>query len=100
MQGCYNNRLVMNDAVFPHWIYCSDGTETQCFWYLRETDKGKDFRLVDARGASNKRAFDQQALANGLADVIGETVDPENLPITDVKLIFAKESMSLQVFSV
>lgn len=81
LQGWQTNLLVKNDAVFPHWI-----DNSQCFWYTRQTENGKEFRLVDANAATNIRAFDQQALANALTEITGESIDPENLPLTDVSM--------------
>ena len=71
-----DNKLVCNDAVFPHWI---DGSPA--FWYLRQTRAGKEFRLVDAEAATNKPAFNHEALATAFTKVSGQQADPENLPV-------------------
>ena len=80
-QGVLTKRLILNDAVFPHWIEGSD-----FFWYLRETRAGKEYRLVNPKEASNQPAFDHQALADALAKASAQTVDPENLPISTLKI--------------
>lgn len=77
MQGVLSNRVAMNDAVFPHWI-----GDSQCFWYIRETKEGKQFRLVDAKEGSNAEAFDHKVLADRLSSVTGKSIDHQNLPIS------------------
>ena len=81
MKGVLSNSIVMNDAVFPHWI---EGSHS--FWYQRETRNGKQFRLVDADEASNMPAFDHQALANALQNVAGYAVNHQDLTVTDVAI--------------
>ena len=34
MQGYLTNRLVLNDAVFPHWITDSQKSNEHFFWYI------------------------------------------------------------------
>ena len=84
MQGMLTNKIALNDAVFPHWI-----EDTDCFWYLRDTKEGKEFRLVDAKAGSNTAAFDHQALAAALSTAAGQSVVTENLPITELALSLA-----------
>ncbi len=79
MQGTLTNRIVMNDAVFPHWISDSD------FWYKRETSHGMEFRLVDANTGINILAFDHKLLANVLSKEIGKDIDYQDLPIRHVR---------------
>ena len=96
-QGILSKKLVLNDAVFPHWIESSD-----CFWYLRETREAnesseaagqgpfvisdREYRLVDANAATNLPAFDHQALADALTAFSEQSVDPKNLPISDINI--------------
>lgn len=96
MQGYATNRFVMNDAVFPYWITCSDGSDSYCFWYVRETKQGKEFRLVNAKAATNTRAFDHQALAASLTRVMGQVVDSKNLPISDVSITLSPLKICFQ----
>lgn len=84
MEGYLTNRLVQNDAVFPHWIFYADGSGSQCFWYIRDTKKGREFRWVDARAATNTPAFDHQWLASLLTELTGQPADAHNLPLRDV----------------
>ena len=53
MQGYLTNRLVLNDAVFPHWITDSLESNVHFFWYIKQTKMGKELRLVDAKLGSN-----------------------------------------------
>ena len=79
MQGLLTNRLIMNDAVFPHWI-----ESHHCFWYIREIREGKEFRLVNAKTSTNTPAFDHKALADALSHSCGQSIDIHNLPIHDL----------------
>jgi len=82
MQGIMTKSVVMNDAVFPHWI-----EESHCFWYIRETKNGKEFRLVNAESASNILAFNHKALAEILTTTTGKNIDFQDLPIENVTII-------------
>lgn len=86
IQGYLTGNLVLNDAVFSHWIIDKDGCESRFFWYLRQLKDGKEFRLVDVLSSSNDKAFDHGALALLLEGIVGEYVDPGNLPITKVSM--------------
>ena len=90
MQGIMTKSVVMNDAVFPHWI-----EESHCFWYIRETKNGKEFRLVNAESASNILAFNHKALAEILTTTTGKNIDFQDLPIENVTII----SSPLQICS-
>ena len=86
--GIFNNKLHFNDAVFPIWI-----ENTDCFWYERtiktgidEKGRGKEYRMVNAKLASNKLAFDHVECAAALAEAAKTEVDAENLPIDTVKI--------------
>ena len=81
LQGFMSNHLVLNDAVFPHWI-----SGSECFWYKRETREFGEYRLVNARLKTNQLAFDHQALADSLALVSGRKIDHLELPITEVEI--------------
>ena len=84
LHGYLSSKLVLNDAIFPHWIIGSN-----CFWYERETrgKPGKQFRLVDATDGNNVEAFDFQELARALESVaVDEVVDPMSLVIQVVDI--------------
>ena len=86
MQGYLTNRLVLNDAVFPHWIASADGVTKHHFWYRQETKQGWKFRLVNTESANNIVAFDHRVLANLLKESIGSDIDPEKLPLKNVSI--------------
>jgi dipeptidyl-peptidase-4 len=79
VDGNLSSNVVKNDCVFPHWI---EGRE--CFWYLRETTNGHDYRLVNAEMGSNDPAFDHQALADALGATLNQEFNPESLSIADL----------------
>ena len=81
MQGFNSNSLLMNDAVFPHWIKGSD-----CFWYERDTRNGRDFYLVNASTKTRTPAFDHKNLASELTKKTEKEIDPLNLPIENVHM--------------
>ena len=91
MQGYQTNRLVCNDAVFPHWI-----SNSQCFWYIRKTHSGKEYRLVNAPATSNEEAFNHEALATQLGKLTNQILDPKNLPITGVSIDLAPRKVSFK----
>ena len=93
MQGMLSKELTLNDAVFPHWIDDSD-----CFWYLRDTKDGKEFRRVDAAKAENLSAFDHDALAKALSSASGQTVDARDLPITELTFILQPLQIQFSAF--
>ncbi|WP_417466194.1 DPP IV N-terminal domain-containing protein [Kordiimonas sp.] len=108
-QSLLSGRLVLNDAVYPHWI-----EDSGCFWYQRQTrdegkgragngyGEGKEFRLVDAGVGTNVPAFDHQALADALlaqsADAIEQGCDPWNLPLQHVSITLAPLEVRFEAF--
>lgn len=91
LRGMHSTELVKNDILFPHWIENSN-----CFWYQRSLTSGKQYRLVNARTLSNEVAFDHCALGDALADVVGDLVNSEDLPIGQVVI---KPSCSQVIFT-
>ncbi|MDB9953748.1 S9 family peptidase [Porticoccaceae bacterium] len=92
MQGMISNRVVKNDTLFPNWI-----PNSEYFWYRRDTKSGnKEFRLVDAKSASNNSAFDHQALANSLTQATGKPVDSLNLPFKDIEITLSPPQIRFQ----
>ena len=76
-QGMFNKSVARNTTLFPVWI------DSSSFWYEREQNPGKEFRLVDAEKGTNVEAFNHQRLAEALFDATGEPVDADNLPINN-----------------
>ena len=74
--GMFGKSAARNTTLFPVWI-----DDSNCFWYERELEAGKEFRLVDAEKGTNTVAFNHQTLAKGLEAATGELVDADNLPI-------------------
>ena len=93
LQGVLNTHLVRNDAVYPHWI-----EKSHCFWYLKDTENGKQFRMVNVDAASNTVAFDHQALADGLALATGQTINADNLPIKHVTFSLSPTQIGFRAF--
>ena len=71
--GQFTNKGYMNDMVIAHWI-----EDSESFFYVRQTKKGREFRLVNAQEATNVCAFDHQALASSLSSLSGRAFDAEN----------------------
>ena len=84
VDGVWSKNLVINDGVFPHWI--GDG---DYFWYQRDTAEGKEYRLVDANLAINKKAFNHEMLAAALQTESGQVLNALDLAITveDITLL-------------
>ena len=98
MQGYQTNQLVLNDAIFPHWITSTDSSNSGFFWYLRETKTGKEFRLVDVGNTSNTPAFDHDALATSLSEATGKVIDSEDLPFVEITLDLSTLRVRFQAF--
>ena len=83
----YNQSMVLNAQIVPHWIGSSD-----CFWYSRKTRQagevgiGTEYRMVNAKATTHTEAFDHSLLAQALAAVAGEEVNPNSLPISGLEL--------------
>ena len=61
-QGQLTTNIIKNDVILPHWI----GT-SECFWYVRSGEKGREFCLVNAKDATKGLAFDHEILADSIA---------------------------------
>ena len=109
MQGFGKCNIVANSTLFPIWI---EGTD--CFWYERDisihknTENldqplakwDKEYRLVNAKEATNDLAFDHNSLAVSLAEAINQTVDKNQLPITNVQMqLDASQQVNKVLFS-
>ena len=84
----YGESMVLNAQIYPHWIGDSD-----CFWYSRSFRKNPDlaaqiateYRLVNAKMATNNEAFDHVELATALQEASGQPVDALSLPIDNLE---------------
>ena len=95
----YNQSMVLNAQIFPHWIGDSD-----CFWYSRKNRLNgekcaTEYRLVNASSASNTNAFDHELLAQALRKASGQSVDSDNLPISDLILEFSPARATFAAFN-
>ena len=97
MQGYWSRTIVANSTLYPIWIEGSD-----CFWYEREltTDHNiknldeplikwdKEYRLVNAKAATNSIAFDHAALAAALSEQNPDesSIDKNRMPISKVQM--------------
>jgi len=93
LQGWLTTKVVKNDIVHPHWIEGS-----HCFWYIRTTENGNEFCLVDVDTDSNTLAFDHKALADSLALVTGQTVSVDKLPIKEVTITLSPTQICFRAF--
>ena len=73
-EGQFTNKGFMNDMVIAHWI-----ADNESFFYVRQTKKGRELRLVNVKEATNVCAFDHQALASSLSSLLGRVLDADNL---------------------
>ncbi len=88
LQGFLSKKMAINTVVNPNWI-----GESDCFWYIRDSKDGKEFRLVDAKAATNELAFDHLGLATALAAASAQPVDVKNLPFAAIE--FTNDSSSI-----
>lgn len=88
----YNAKHVLYAGVVPHWV-----NQTSAFWYVRQTEKGKEYVKVDA--ASNKRTalFDQQKMAAVLTEKAGREINAYNLPLQNCRLNISLDTLRFQL---
>ena len=93
IQGYTTTNLVKNDAIFPTWVEGGD-----CFWYERTHKTGKEYRLVNAKSATNKIAFDHDEFAIALAKVSGQKVNAKDLPISHITITLSPLTVFFTAF--
>lgn len=72
----YSQSHVLYADVEPHWI-----ENTDSFWYIRNTERGREYALVDARGARLTDLFNHEQLAERLSAMSGKKVEPYRIYI-------------------
>ena len=87
----FSENMELHARVFPNWI--GDGHR---FWYERIHKTATEFRLVDAKAATNSNAFDHEKLAVALEDKTGYKVAANALPISN--LDFSGVSFTFDAF--
>lgn len=71
--------LVHRDNIDPHWA-----EDAPLFWYRVDTQRGKEFFLVDAEEGSKQPFFDQRELAQKLSEALDKQIAPYDLPFSDL----------------
>jgi len=72
---------VFKQRITAHWFAGNNK-----FWYRNDLAGGlREFILVDAEAGVRRRAFDHQRLAEALARRLATTVEPDKLPIEDLR---------------
>ena len=112
LKGKKNNDIVRNDTVHPHWINYADGSDSDYFWYQKQTAAGKEFRWVDVGAETNEPAFDHALLASLLTEALSnvkgliednqetaclqeksdQAINPLDLPLTAVAISASKSA--------
>ncbi len=75
-------KLIQSPRVAANWI-----RNTETFWYRNRTDRGTEFLLVDAVAGTKVPAFDHARLAEVISGIIGEPVEPFELPLFRIELV-------------
>ena len=88
-RGAYDKSIARNTTLYPHWVGDSD-----TFWYVRDTSKGKTFQWVDASTGNNQAAFDHDALCTALTKASGEILSADNLPVDELDLTQAPAQLT------
>lgn len=52
----YSAKHVLYSNVVPHWV-----EDTDVFWYIRNTARGKEYIKVDAKQSKRSALFDQKS---------------------------------------
>ncbi len=92
-QGLYTKNIARNDILFPHWI-----NGTNCFWYVRDLEEGKEYRLVNSDSRTNEVAFDHIMLAKALSKSTNENIESHSLPIKKVEIKLVPLEITFSAF--
>ena len=85
--------VVLNANVLPVWI-----SDTNQFWYQRQTREGWEFRRVDAERFENRPAFCHSTVAHALEKASGEATDAAKLPISEVEMFYSPGVVEFNAF--
>lgn len=84
----YNAKHVLYAGVVPHWV-----DQTSAFWYVRQTEKGKEYVKVDAASKKRTALFDQQKMAAALTEKAGRAINAYNLPLQNCRLNISLDTL-------
>ena len=79
-------------GVVPHWV-----DQTSAFWYVRQTEKGKEYVKVDAASKKRTALFDQQKMAAALTEKAGREINAYNLPLQNCRLNISLDTLRFQL---
>ena len=88
----YNTKHVLYAGVVPHWV-----DQTSAFWYVRQTEKGKEYVKVDAASKKRTALFDQQKMAAALTEKAGREINAYNLPLQNCQLNISLDTLRFQL---
>jgi dipeptidyl aminopeptidase/acylaminoacyl peptidase len=88
----YNVKHVLYAGVVPHWV-----DQTSAFWYVRQTEKGKEYVKVDAASKKRTALFDQQKMASALTEKAGREINAYNLPLQNCRLNISLDTLRFQL---
>ena len=87
----YSQSHVLYADVEPHWI-----ENTDSFWYIRNTERGREYALVDARGARRTDLFNHEQLAERLSAMSGKKVEPYRIYINKMRTDRTAENLRFE----
>ena len=88
----YNAKHVLYAGVVPHWV-----DQTSAFWYVRQTEKGKEYVKVDDASKKRTALFDQQKMASALTEKAGREINAYNLPLQNCRLNISLDTLRFQL---
>jgi dipeptidyl aminopeptidase/acylaminoacyl peptidase len=88
----YNAKHVLYAGVVPHWV-----DQTSAFWYVRQTEKGKEYVKVDAASKKRTALFDQQKMVSALTEKAGREINAYNLPLQNCRLNISLDTLRFQL---
>ena len=88
----YNAKHVLYAGVVPHWV-----DQTSAFWYVLQTEKGKEYVKVDAASKKRTALFDQQKMAAALTEKAGREINAYNLPLQNCRLNISLDTLRFQL---
>lgn len=77
----YSAKHVLNGNLIPHWV-----SDTNIFWYIRDTENGKEYVKVDAGTCKRTSLFNHGKLAAALSNATGKSFNSYNLSLGNAQL--------------
>ncbi len=87
-------KMLFSTLVDPHWLKQSDR-----FWYVYETPKGRQWYIVDPSKGDKRVMFDNEKLAAELTKIVRDPFDAQHLTIDSMRFVKDENWIQFEVKS-